>query len=67
VVSVKEKVLRKYQVRNKKMNESEQLMTCRKANQLTSKLGSVVGPGQIQRFPSVDSTCNGEFLSYVKS
>ena len=33
------------------MNESEQSMTCRKANQLTSKLGSVVGPGQIQTVP----------------
>lgn len=33
------------------MNESEQSMTCRKANQLTSKPGSVVDPGQIQTVP----------------
>jgi len=33
------------------MNESEQSMTCRKANQLTSKSGSVVDPGQIQTLP----------------
>jgi len=33
------------------MNESEQLMTCRKAIQLTSKPGSVVDPGQIQTLP----------------
>lgn len=33
------------------MNESEQSMTCRKANQLTSKPGSVVDPGQIQTIP----------------
>ncbi len=33
------------------MNESEQSMTCRKANQLTSKPGSVVDPGQIQTSP----------------
>ncbi len=33
------------------MNESEQLMTCRKANQLTSKPGSVVDSGQIQTVP----------------
>ena len=33
------------------MNESEQSMTCRKANQLTSKPGSVVDSGQIQTLP----------------
>ena len=33
------------------MNESEQLMTCRKANQLTSKPDSVIDPGQIQTLP----------------
>jgi hypothetical protein len=33
------------------MNESEQSMTCRKANQLTSKPDSVVGPGQVQTAP----------------
>jgi hypothetical protein len=33
------------------MNESEQSMTCRKANQLTSKPGSVVDLGQIQTLP----------------
>lgn len=33
------------------MNESEQSMTCRKANQLTSKPGSVVDPGQVQTIP----------------
>ena len=33
------------------MNESEQSMTCRKANQLTSKPGSVVDPGQVQTLP----------------
>ncbi len=34
------------------MNESEQPMTCRKANQLASKPGSVVDPGQIQTLPA---------------
>ena len=34
------------------MNESEQSMTCRKANQLTSKPGRVVAPGQIQTVPA---------------
>lgn len=33
------------------MNESEQSMTCRKANQLTSKPDSVIDPGQIQTVP----------------
>lgn len=33
------------------MNVSEQLMTCRKANQLTSKPDSVVDPGLIQTVP----------------
>ena len=33
------------------MNESEQSMTCRKANQLTSKPDSVVDPGQTQTEP----------------
>lgn len=33
------------------MNESEQSMTCRKANQLTSKPSSVVDSGQIQTVP----------------
>jgi len=33
------------------MNENEQPMTCRKANQLTSKSGSVVDPRQIQTLP----------------
>lgn len=33
------------------MNESEQSMTCRKANQLASKPDSVVDPGQIQTVP----------------
>ncbi len=33
------------------MNESEQSMTCRKANQLTSKPDSVVNLGQIQTLP----------------
>lgn len=33
------------------MNESEQSMTCRKANQLTSKPDSVVDPGKIQTTP----------------
>ena len=33
------------------MNESEQSMTCRKAIQLSSKPGSVVGLGQIQTMP----------------
>ena len=33
------------------MNESEQSMTCRKANQLTPKLSRVVGSGLIQTLP----------------
>ena len=33
------------------MNASEQLMTCRKANQLTSKPDSVIDPGQLQALP----------------
>lgn len=33
------------------MNESEQSMTCRKANQLTSKPGSVIDLGRIQTLP----------------
>jgi hypothetical protein len=33
------------------MNESEQSMTCRVANQLTSKPGSVVDSGQTQTVP----------------
>ena len=33
------------------MNESEQSVTCRKANQLTSKPDSVVDPGKIQTAP----------------
>jgi len=33
------------------MNESEQSMTCRKANQLTSKPDSVVDSGQAQTVP----------------
>jgi len=33
------------------MNESEQSMTCRKANQLTSKPDSVVNLGRIQTLP----------------
>jgi len=33
------------------MNESEPLMTCRKANQLISKPGSVVGLGRVQTLP----------------
>jgi len=33
------------------MNASEQMMTCRKANQLTSKPDSVVDPGQTQAKP----------------
>jgi hypothetical protein len=33
------------------MNESEQSMTCRKANQVTSKPDSVVDPGQIRTVP----------------
>lgn len=33
------------------MNESEQSMTCRKANQLRSKPDSVVDPGQAQTIP----------------
>ena len=33
------------------MNESEQSMTCRKANQLTSKPDRVVNLGQIQTLP----------------
>ncbi len=33
------------------MNESEQSMTCRKANQLTSKPGSVVDLGQVRTIP----------------
>ena len=33
------------------MNESEQSMTCRKANQLTSKPSRVVGSGLIQTLP----------------
>ena len=39
------------QVWFKKMNESEQSMTCRKANQLTSKPDSVVNLGQSQTLP----------------
>ena len=39
------------QVWFKKMNESEQSMTCRKAIELTSKPGSVVDLGQIQIVP----------------
>jgi len=46
-----EKALKKCQVRIKKMNESEQSMTCRKAIQLTSKPDGVVSPGQIQTIP----------------
>jgi len=34
------------------MNESEQSMTCRKANQLTSKPDGVVNPRQIQTVPA---------------
>jgi len=33
------------------MNASEQLMTCRKANQLTSKPDSVIDPGRLQALP----------------
>lgn len=51
VVSVVGKGTLKCQVRFKKMNESEQPMTCRKANQLTSKPNSVVDSGQIQTAP----------------
>lgn len=36
------------QVRVKETNESEPLMTYRKAIQLSSKLGGVVGPGQVR-------------------
>lgn len=39
------------QVRIKKMNESEQSMTCRKAIQLTSKPDGVISPGRIQTTP----------------
>lgn len=39
------------QVRIKKMNESEQPMTCRKAIKQTSKLGSVIDLGQVQIVP----------------
>ena len=35
-------------MRVKETNESEPLMTCRKAIQLSSKLGGVVGPGQVR-------------------
>ena len=44
------------------MNESEQLMTCRKAIQLTSKPDGVVSPGQIQTIPVYglgDVRCRG--------
>jgi hypothetical protein len=40
------KVSLRHQVRTRKTNESELLMTCRKAIQPTSKLGSVVDPGE---------------------
>jgi hypothetical protein len=51
VVSVVGKGTRKCQVRIKQMNASEQSMTCRKANQPTSKPDSVVDPGQLQVLP----------------
>lgn len=35
-------------MRIKETNGSEPLMTCRKANQISSKLGGVVGPGRVQ-------------------
>ena len=41
----------KCQVGIRKMNESEQPMTCRKAIQQTSKPDSVVDPGQVQTIP----------------
>ena len=47
-----EKAQRMCQVWIKKMNASEQSMTCRKANQQTSKPGSVVDPGQIRTVPA---------------
>jgi hypothetical protein len=50
-VSVVGKGINKCQVRTKKMNESEQSMTYRKAIQQTSKPESVVIPGQIQTIP----------------
>ena len=57
-----EKALSKCQVRIKKMNESEQSMTCRKAIQLTSKPDGVISPGQIQTIPVYglgDVRCRG--------
>ncbi len=46
-----EKACLKCQVRIKKMNESEQSMTCRKAIKLTSKPSRVVDLGQTQTVP----------------
>ena len=51
VVSVDEKALLRRQVRFRKTNASEPLMTHRKAIQPTSKPSSVVGSGQVQTEP----------------
>ena len=51
VVSVDEKAPFRRQVWDRKTNASEPLMTRREAIHLTSKPGSVIGPGRVQTTP----------------